>query len=566
MADPKRSLRALGRWCGPMIAIVALSACSGGAQPRSDPNAQSGSGGTGSGTGGGGGLVPVELDNGRTVLRRLNRAEYNNTLRDLLGTSQRPGDSLPQDEVVRGMDTVGRALSFALVHLEIMEGKTQELLDELFALPANDSRRTRVLSCEASAEDAACTRQILSTLARRAYRRPVTEQEVDALVALVERAQADGNGFEASLKAGMQAVLLSPHFIYRVEVGSDPAATEAERLSPHELATRLSYFLWSTMPDDQLAQAADEGRFADEAGVQAELDRMLADPKAVALTENFAGQWLPIRRLATITPDPARFPSFDESLRLAAAQETVRFFEALVADDLPLTALLSADFTFVNGRLAQHYGIDGVSGEAFVRVSTAGTPRVGLLTQASFLMATSPPNRTSPVKRGIWVLEQLLCSPPPPVPNELDVPPLELPEDATVRQTLEAHRVNPGCASCHTIIDPLGLGFENFDAIGAYRTTENGHTVDASGVLEGVPFDGAHELVERLIEDERLAGCIAQQLLTYAVGRNFHEPSARTYARALARHSAQAGTNTWRQFLSTVVMSEAFQTRRSEAP
>ncbi|HLV20206.1 MAG TPA: DUF1592 domain-containing protein [Polyangiaceae bacterium] len=570
------------KWCRAVALLAALTACqgaieapgasgddpagaSGGASAATGGNG--GSGGSEPGTGGGGGeLLPPDLDPGRTALRRLNRVEYSNTLRDLLGTTERPGDSLPQDEVVEGMDTVGSALSFALVHLEVMESKTRELLDELFALPASDPRRARVLVCEPSAADAACTRQVLSTFARRAYRRPVLDQEIDGLVDLVDRAQAAGNGFAESLQAGLQAVLLSPHFIYRVEVSGTPSASEPERLSSHELATRLSYFLWSSMPDDALAQAADEDRLADDAGLRAELERMLLDPKAKALTENFAGQWLPIRRLSTISPDPALFPSYDESLRLAAAEETALFFEALVAEDLPLETLLSADFTFVNARLAEHYGLGGVTGDAFVRVSTAGTPRQGLLTQASYLMATSPPNRTSPVKRGIWVLEQLLCSPPPPVPNDIDVPPLDLPENATVRQTLEAHRANPSCAGCHTIIDPLGLGFESFDAIGAYRTSENGQEVDVSGVLDGVPFEGTEELIQRLVQDDRLAGCLAQQLLTYGVGRSFHHDAARAYARALAQHTVQAGQDRWQQFLTAVVMSEAFQTRRPEAP
>lgn len=512
------------------------------------------------------GDLPLVLDEGRTTLRRLTRSEYTNTLRDLLGTTQRPGDALPEDEVVEGLDSVGSALSFALVHLETMEGKTGELLDELFALPVDDPRRTKVLMCPPSPEDSECTRQILSTLARRAFRRPVQDQEIDALVELVAAAQAATNGFEESLKAGLQAVLLSPHFIYRVELSGGPSSTESEQLSSHELATRLSYFLWSTMPDDELAAAADDGSLIDEAELRVQVERMLSDPKIEGLTENFAGQWLALRRLPEVTFDATLFPDYDESLRTSAAQETAHFFESLVADDLPLDSLLTADFTYVDGRLAEHYGIDGVVGTEFVRVPTAGTPRVGLLTQASVLMATSQPSRTSPVKRGIWVLEQLLCSPPPPVPSDIEIEDLELPEDATVRQTLEAHRADPGCASCHKVIDPLGFGLENFDAIGAYRTTENGQAVDASGILNGTSFDGPDELVQLVAASEQLAGCVAQQLLTYAVGRNFHEPSAKKYARAFSQHTTRAGQDTWRQFLTAIVMSEAFQTRRPEAP
>lgn len=511
-------------------------------------------------------ILPLTLDPGRTTLRRLTRAEYTNTLRDLLGTTQSPGDSLPGDEIVEGLDSVGSALSFALVHLETMEGKTWELMDELFALPASDPKRAKVLSCSPTAVDDECTEKILSAFARRAYRRPVAEEEVNALVGLVKAAQTAGNGFEDSLKAGLQAVLLSPHFIFRVELTGGPDSTESQRLNSHELATRLSYFLWSTMPDEELTQLADENRLTDEGELLAQVDRLLSDPKIEGLTKNFAGQWLPVRRLPQVTFDATQFPDYDESLRISAARETELFFEALVAEDRPLTSILTADFTFVNARLAKHYGIEGVPGDDFVRVNTAGTSRMGLLTQASVLMATSQPIRTSPVKRGIWVLEQMLCSPPPPVPNDIEIGDLELPVDATVRQTLEAHRADPGCASCHKIIDPLGFGLENFDAIGAYRTTENGQPVDASGILDGVPFDQPEELISLLVEDERLTECIAQQLLTYAVGRNFHESVAKKYARAFAQHTARADQNTWRQFLTAVVMSEAFQTRRPEAP
>jgi hypothetical protein len=541
--------------------------------PSGDGDSWSSGGGTGQDPSEDGPL-PLTLDSGRTTLRRLTRAEYSNTMADLLGTSQRPGDALPVDEMVEGMDSVGSALSFALIHLETMEGTTAELLDEVFARSSDDPKRSVVLICEPSPEQGECTRQILSTFARRAFRRPVLEPEVDALVDLVSAAQQAGNGFEESLKAGLQAILLSPHFIFRVELNENAGSTEPRRLSSHELATRLSYFLWSTMPDDVLDQLADSGDLMDETVLRAQVDRMLSDPRIEqGLTENFAGQWLPLRRLPEVTFDATLFPDFSESLRLAAAQETELFFGTLVKEDLPLGALLTADFTFVDPQLAEHYEIldveartiEVVEGSEFSRIQTDGTPRGGILTHASVLMATSQPARTSPVKRGIWVLEQLLCSPPPPVPSTLEIGDLVPSPDATTREVFELHRADPGCASCHSIIDPLGFGLEDFDGIGTYRTTENGQPIDASGVLNDVPFVGSGELIPLIAEDERLAECIAQQLLTYGVGRNFHEPAAKQYARALAQHATLAGQDTWRQFITAVVMSEAFQTRRPEA-
>lgn len=520
-------------------------------------------------------LLPLTLDSGRTTLRRLTRAEYSNTMADLLGTSQRPGDALPVDEMVEGLDSVGSALSFALIHLETMEGKTAELLEELFARSIDDPKRTQVLVCDPSPEQSECTRQILSTFARRAFRRPVTGPEVDALVGFVSSAEQAGNGFEESLKAGLQAVLLSPYFIFRVELSGEADPNVPQRLNSHELATRLSYFLWSTMPDQELAALADSGELTNETVLRAQIDRMLSDPRIErGLTENFAGQWLPLRRLPEVTFDPTLFPDFSDNLRISAAEETELFFETLVKEDLPLGALLTADFTFVDPLLAEHYEIfdvdartiENIAGSEFSRIQTDDTQRGGILTQASILMATSQPARTSPVKRGIWVLEQLLCSPPPPVPSNLEIGDLVPSPDATTREILELHRADPGCASCHSIIDPLGFGLEDFDGIGAYRTTENGQQVDASGILNEVPFVGSNELIPLIAEDERLNECISQQLLTYAVGRNFHEPEPKRYARAVAQHAIESGQDTWRQFITAVVMSEAFQTRRPEAP
>jgi hypothetical protein len=336
-------------------------------------------------------------------------------------------------------------------------------------------------------------------------------------------------------------------------------------VNDHELATRLSYFLWSTMPDPELSAEADAGTLTrDGAALLATASRMLAASKASALTENFVGQWLTLRRLDLVVPDPLTFPDYDVSLRDAAVEETERFVGALLAENAPLETLITADFTFLNQGLGSHYG-KTVAGPDFQRVSMADTPRVGILGQMSFLAQTSHPSFTAPTKRGVWVLEQLLCSPPEPVPDDLMVEPLGEPEPGqTLREKLEEHRSDPKCAGCHDVMDPIGFGLENFDAIGAYRTVDNGAAVDASGTIDEVPFVGARELSTLLAADPRFVGCTSRQLLTYAVGRPFEAPDARAYAEALVAEARAGGRRGFRDLIETVVGSEAFRTRRGE--
>jgi hypothetical protein len=514
------------------------------------------------------------LDDGRVVLRRLNRSEYNNSVRDLLSTSLRPADRLPNDETVEGFDTVGEGLHFTLQHIEVFEQGATELVDELFALPAGDARRASVIVCELDANSESCTREIVSAFARRAFRRRVAESEIANLLVLVQTLQAAGNSHEEAVKAALRSVLLSPHFLYMVERSLPSAAGVASSVNDHELATRLSYFLWSSLPDAALAAEADAGVLtSDGAALVAAMTRMLSDAKAAAMIENFAGQWLALRRLALVVPSPQTFPDFDREQTLGAAiEESERFLSALIAENAPLEALVTADFTFINQDLGAYYGIP-VSGAEFERASTSGTPRLGILGQMSFLAQTSHPSHTSPTKRGAWVLEQLLCDPPDPPPGDLMIEPLGEPDpNQTVRQKLEAHQTQPLCAGCHVVIDPIGFGLENFDAVGQYRSAENGVTVDSSGILiveasgtpQEVPFSGARELASLLVADSRFATCISKQLLTYAVGRSFHAPEATAYADALVKHARAEGRQGFRDLITTVVQSEAFRTRRGD--
>jgi hypothetical protein len=483
---------------------------------------------------------------------------------DLLGTSQHPADALPDDATVDGFDTVGDGLNLTMAHLEPLEQAATQLVEELYALPQTDARRTAVLVCQLKqGSESDCMRQILTGFARRAFRRTVAEAEVTRMLALGDKIRSAGGTYDDALKGALTSILISPHFLYMVE---KKAGAGVSPVSNHELATRLSYFLWSSMPDAALFAAADAGTLStDNSKLLEQAERMLKDTtRANALRDNFSGQWLTLRRLALFAPDPKTFPTYVPTLRDAAVQETESFFGALISDNLPVQTLFTANFSFVNQELGKHYGITA-TGTNFQRVDLSSTPRVGLLTQASFLMMNAHPAFTSPTKRGAWVLEQLLCAPPPPVPPDLAIGELTAPAAGeTTRQKLERHRAEEPCKSCHSVMDPIGLGLENFDAIGAYRTMENGVPIDARGNLLGTDFTGAKELAQLLAPDTRLQSCFTQQLLTYSVGRTFSKPDGRSYADALAKHSVAAGRAGVHDLIAAVVQSEAFRTRRGE--
>ena len=557
-------------------ALLSVSACTGiGTLPRQEGDVTGNPGSVGAGTGGGtsggissGPVVPSKtLDPGRVVMRRLNIAEYNNTVRDLLGTMLRPADKFPADNVTDGFDTVGTVLSYSDLLVEGNETAASQLVDELLARPTADPIRTRVLVCEpTTANLATCLPQILMPFMKNAYRRPVTADEVQDLAQLgTTIAQSSGDPLRG-VTASLKAVLLSPHFLFHVE-GGDPAATSASPLNDYELASRLSYFLWSSMPDAALMQAADGKKLSGGATPEftAQVTRMLADPRSQALVDNFGGQWLSIRDVDGVSPDGNVFTTFDESLRSSIAQETNLFFASLFKDAQPLTTLLLADFTFVNDRLAKHYGLPGGQ-TGFAKVSLAGVPRVGILTQETFLTVTSMADRTSPVRRGNWVLEHVLCDPTPaPPPGVLPINTPAMGSGLTVRAVLEQHRASAACSPCHKSIDPLGLGFENYDAIGAYRTMDNGQSVDASGNLpDGRTFTGAQALAPLLANDPRFTNCVVRQALTYAVGRSFDTSEARAYAAGVAQ--PLMGKGTWPDLVRAVATSAAFVTRRGEAP
>lgn len=434
--------------------------------------------------------------------------------------------------------------------------------------PGTTPSRERIFTCRPAAADdeAACAETIVATLARRAYRRPVTAEDVPPLMALYRQGAATG-GFENGVRLALQKILVSPEFIFRVEL--DPPGTapgSVRRVSDVELASRLSFFLWSSIPDDELLDVAAAGRLSDPATLRAEVARMLADPRADALVANFAGQWLFLRNVAGIQPDAAAFPDFDENLRRALRRETELVLQTSLREDRPVTELLETDYTYLNQRLAEHYGIAGVYGSEFRRVAITDPRRRGLLGQASIMTVTSYPDRTAPTIRGKWVLEQLLGTPPPPPPP--NVPALK--DDAgvkamTMRQRMEEHRASPQCAVCHRIMDPIGFALENFDGLGRWRTADgdDGARIDSSGVLpDGTAFDGPDGLRDILMrKQEMFVQTFTERLLTYALGRGTESYDA-PVIRRIVKDAAAGGTR-WSDVIVGIVSSKPFQMIKS---
>ena len=433
--------------------------------------------------------------------------------------------------------------------------------------------RARIFLCRpdetTDAAEARCANAILTTLARRAFRRPVTDADIQSLLPFYETARAAG-GFEAGIQAALGRVLIDPEFLFRIE--RDPvgaAAGTIYQVSDLELAARLSFFLWSSIPDDELLGLATRGQLSDAATLAGQVRRMLADSRATALVDNFASQWLSLRRVAAIAPDPNLFPDFDENLRVAFQRETELFIESQLREDRSVVELLSADYTFLNERLARHYGIADVHGSRFRRVMLLDDRRGGVLGHGSILAVTSYGNRTSPVLRAKWLLENILGTPPSPPPP--DVPALPEAgttpdEPRTVRERLAQHRRSPVCANCHAPMDPLGFALENFDAIGRWRTTDAGAPIDAAAVLAdgATTFEGPAGLRRVLLgRSGQFVETVAEKLLTYALGRGL-EYYDRPVVRAITRDAA-SNDYRWSSLILGVVESAPFRMRRTEA-
>jgi mono/diheme cytochrome c family protein len=433
---------------------------------------------------------------------------------------------------------------------------------------ADTASRRRIFVCRPAAarDEKSCAKTILQTLARRAYRRTATADDVNTLMTFFEEGR-QGGGFDAGVQRALERMLVDPDFLFRIERDPPKIGREAAyRISDVELASRLSFFLWSSIPDDELLDLAERGKLGDRAVLARQVRRMLADSRSKALVDNFAGQWLSLRGLQNAAPNPDLFPDFDENLRQAFRRETELFVESQLREDRSVVDLLTADYTFVNERLARHYGIPNVFGNHFRRVKVPQDTRGGLLAHGSILTVTSYGNRTSPVLRGHWLLENILGSPPPPPPA--DVPGLaERGADGqptSVRARLELHRKNPACATCHLPMDPLGFALENYDAVGGWRTKdETGKHVDASGVMpDGTEFVGLTGLRTHLLgRREQFVRTMTEKILTYALGRGV-EYYDRAAIRKVTRGAA-ANEYRWSDIILGVVTSAPFQMRRS---
>ena len=600
------------------------------------------------------GIDPADPDPGRVTLRRLNRVEYRNTIRDLMGIDYDTSDEFPADDSGYGFDNVGDALSISPLLMEKYLNAAEAIVSE--AVPAKEVNAGIVKAYQqyrqfffqgAAPSDPeqrdGYAREILGRFARRAYRRPVDKETIDRLVTLAKTAYtAPGQTFEAGVGRAVVAVLSSPRFLFRVE--NVPAGTDGQRFPATDdfaLASRLSYFLWSTMPDDELMRLADRGEL--RANLAAQVTRLLKDPRSKALSDNFAGQWLRARDIEHMEIEPigalglareldrlqrelwkmrherrraqndksdddsagvkkdetkkdnqkkdeskrdARWEErekiraehrrlvgltgmFTSEVRRAMRDETLAYFDYIARENRDVTELIDSNYTFVNETLAKHYGIEGVKGDKIRRVELpAGSPRGGVLTQGTLLGVTSNPSRTSPVKRGLFILDNILGSPapPPPPPN---VPILEVARDSitehepTVREAQELHRREPLCKACHARMDPLGLALENFNAMGMWRDTEQGRPIDASGeLMTGEKFDGIRQLKTIIKEKHRLDfyRCLTEKLLTYALGRGLEYYDEHTVDVIVAK--LDQGQGKFSALVMGIVESAAFQKRR----
>lgn len=529
------------------------------------------------------------LDPGRVTIRRLNRAEYNNTVRDLFGTQRRPADSFTDEGVGHGFDNAADSMAIAPAQMEKYSKEAEALATELLSGP----HRATVVTCDPSKEGAACVRRIIADFGLRAFRRPLTDAEIAVFAGLYDSGSRDGGSSDVGLQLVLQAMLISPHFLFMVELDPAPQSTEPHPVGSFELATRLSHFLWSSTPDPQLLQSAATGSLSRSDALLEQVSRMLDDSHARALADNFAGQWFLFRDLTAQgqkahQADPKIFPEWSPDLARSMQLETELVFRELVASaKSPLVELLTAGYTFVDQRLAQHYGLlnqfaagQAISNplpgeEGFKRIDLTGTPRRGILGQASLLTATSMADRTSPTKRGVFVLRDLLCTPPPDPPANVPLIPMDAEAGAnapkTWREKLALHtQKGTTCQACHSSFDPIGLGLEQFDALGRFRTQENGQTIPTAGeILGGPQFAGPSELISIIAADERAQRCAVQKLTAYALGRDVAVPgdaAEKTDGERVAYLTQQwrATGGTFRDLVRLIATSRAFQMRRGD--
>ena len=521
---------------------------------------------------------PLDLaprDPGPALIRRLTRTEYNNTVRDLLGDASAPADAFLPDEEFMGFRNQASSLQVSALHVEQYMQASEALAATAVA------RLGTLLPCDPDeAGEAACLRTFIESFGLRAWRRPLEAAEVDRLASLYDAAATmEPPRFERAFQLIVQALLQSPNFLFRIEVGEPyvtqavgaPAREDATRLklTDYEVASRLSYLIWQSMPDGALLSAAEQGRLGTREEVAAQARRMMDDPRARPALIDFFNQWLRVDEVLGIERDPQWYPDFDPAVRPLLAEETHAFVEDLLwGSDRDLKALFAADHTWLNESLARVYGVEGVEGEAFRRVAVNPSQRAGVLTQGAIMAVTAKPNMTSPVFRGAYVRERVLCTPLPPPPPNLPIVPPDPDPNSSTRQKFEQHSADPACAGCHSLIDPVGFGFENFDAVGRWRTEENGHPVDSSGALSATldadgPFDGAAALSRQLAESEQVQRCVVTQAFRFAHGRSEVPEDLCGIDSLYAAY--ERGGRDFLSFIEHLTTSDAFRFRRRPA-
>ncbi len=453
-------------------------------------------------------------------MRRLNRFEYNNTVRDLLGDDTNPANEFPPEEEALGFNNNATALGVTPIlaerYMVAAEGIAARATEDLPAL----------LPCDpADVGEDACARELVVDLGMRAFRRPLSGDEVDRVMAVYDWGRGEGYDYRESVELIIETLLQSPHFLYRVEFGAAAdSGQKVVRLDDWEMASRLSYMLWGTMPDDALFAAAAAGELSEPAQIRAQAERMLADPRARHAVRDFYGQWLELDLVDGMEKDADIYPQYTPEIRALLRAETEAFVDHVIWDgDGSVESLLTAGFSFMNAELAAFYGIEGPGGADFERVQLPDGQRAGLLTHAGFLAAQAKPNQSSPIHRGKFVREQLLCQLLPPPPDDIAIVPPDLDPDLTTRERFSEHSNNEACRGCHELIDPIGFGFEAFDGMGIYRAEENGKPIDVSGELIATdvdgPFSGVPELASKLATSEQVHNCVVTQYFRYGYGR-----------------------------------------------
>ena len=550
-----------------VLAVVALASCSGGG-----PGARSGSGGIGSDAGGGSGGAVSALDPGTKAVHRLNATEYNATVADVLGTNLQPANGSWRGGELAGFDNIASVLGVDEAQYQRTFDAAQALATEVMA---SDRLRARFVSCDLT--DPACVTSSIKGAGLRLVRRPLDPEELHTYQRVYESARALGEDEPAAFKLVLQALLSSAEFLYRIELDPDPESTAGHPLGPFELASRLSYFLWSSAPDDRLLDAASNGSLLNAEVLSAAVDRMLADAKSERFVANFAGQWLGAREVLSHPVGP-QFVKWSRLIARAASEEILLYFWDFLRSGRSWFEFPTADVNFVDGALAYFYGMptDGTEVGIFQRVEGFGDNRAGFFGLAGFLSVTSLDRRTSPSRRGRWIVSNLLCRDPPPPPPI--VPMLDGDQAGTdggsatvnIRESLEQHRQNPGCAACHKLFDPYGLALEHYDAIGLFRAAyDDGTPVDASAMLpasalhpDGAVIEGLGELSQAVAADPSLGSCLARKLLTYGLGRTMTAGDERHLEQARGEWLQPGQTPSIGRLIHALVSTQAFLSRR----